>query len=359
MTHLFLAVTAHGYGHLAQIAPVVHVLAARLPALRVTLQANIDFAVARPRLPGDFRHILQAADVGLLMDGPLSTRWEESLPVYEAFEAAYDHHLERQQRLFEADPPDLVLADVPWLPLDAAQSLGIPAAALCSLNWYDILVASPVANRLSAALTHRLESAYASVDLFIRPAPSMPMEWLPNAKEVGPIAQQAAKTRGWIREQLAPPDDHRLVLMQFGGVAGFDPLAGAPPVPGVRWLVTRDEGRGRTDVTRLSQLGVSVIEALAASDAVLTKAGYGSFAEAACHGVPVLSVHRGDWPEEPWLLAWLRERVPVREIGLPDLLGGRLEEPLQELFRRGRTTPVEPTGADESADLLLGLLAGR
>jgi hypothetical protein len=185
------------------------------------------------------------------------------------------------------------------------------------------------------------------------------MEWLPNAKDVGPIAQQAANKKGWIRERLALPDDHRLVLMQFGGVDGFDPLAEAPLLPGVRWLVTRHEGRGRTDVTRLSQLGVSVIEALAASDAVLTKAGYGSFAEAACHGIPVLSVHRGDWPEEPWLLGWLRERVPVREIGLPALLGGRLEEPLRELLRGGRATPVEPTGADESANLLLGLLAGQ
>jgi hypothetical protein len=359
MKHLFLAVTAHGYGHLAQGAPVVHALAERLPALRITLQGNIDFAVARARLPGDFRHLPEAADVGLLMDGPLSTRWEESLPPYEAFEAAYGHHLERQLRLFEEDPPDLVLADVPWLPLDAARSLGIPAAALCSLNWYDILAASPVANRLSAALTHRLKSVYASADLFIRPAPSMPMEWLPNAKDVGPIAQQAANKKGWIRERLALPDDHRLVLMQFGGVDGFDPLAEAPLLPGVRWLVTRHEGRGRTDVTRLSQLGVSVIEALAASDAVLTKAGYGSFAEAACHGIPVLSVHRGDWPEEPWLLGWLRERVPVREIGLPALLGGRLEEPLRELLRGGRATPVEPTGADESANLLLGLLAGQ
>jgi hypothetical protein len=359
MTHLFVAVTAHGYGHLAQVAPVVHALAGRLPDLRVTLQGNLDFTVARARLPRDFRHIPEAADVGLLMDGPLSTRWEESLPIYEAFEAAYGQHLERQQRLFAADPPDLLLADVPWLPLDAARSLGIPAAALCSLNWYDILAASPVANRLSPALTRRLKTVYASADLFIRPAPSMPMEWLPNAEEVGPIAQRAADKREWIRGRLALSDDHRLVLMQFGGVAGFDPLAGAPPLPGVHWLVTRNEGRGRADVTPLSRAGISVVEALAASDAVLTKAGYGSFAEAACHGVPVLSVHRGDWPEEPWLLEWLRERVPVREIGLPDLLDGRLAEPLQELFARGRAAAVEPTGAEESADLLLGLLAGR
>jgi hypothetical protein len=101
------------------------------------------------------------------------------------------------------------------------------------------------------------------------------------------------------------------------------------------------------------------LEALAASDAVVTKAGYGSVAEAACHGVPVLYVSRADWPEEPWLIGWLRQRVPTRKVALADLVAGRVEKPLRELFSAGRATPAEPTGATESADLLQGLLDAR
>jgi hypothetical protein len=356
MTHLFLAVTAHGYGHLAQAAPVVQALTARIPDLRVTLQGHIDAAFARVRLPEGYRHLTEAADPGLLMDGPLTTCWEESLQAYEAFEAAYDNHLAWQRAILQQDPPELVLADVPWLPLDAARSLGIPAVALCSLNWYDILADSPVADRLSPAVSDRLQSVYAAADLFIRPAPSMPMGWLANAREVGPIAERAANQATSIRERLGLRPDKRLVLMHFGGVGGFDPLAGLPAIAGVHWLVTRDEGGGRTDVTPTSRLGISVIEALAAADAVLTKAGYGAFAEAACHGVPVLCVRRGDWPEEPWLTAWLGDRIPLREIASSDLRAEPIAEALQDLFSRGRATPVEPTGATESAELLRAFL---
>ena len=51
LPHLLLAVTAHGYGHLAQSAPVVEALTRRMPGLRVTLQGDIDPAFARHRLP--------------------------------------------------------------------------------------------------------------------------------------------------------------------------------------------------------------------------------------------------------------------------------------------------------------------
>ena len=37
MPHLFVSLTAHGYGHLAQVAPVVAELTRRLPGLRLTV----------------------------------------------------------------------------------------------------------------------------------------------------------------------------------------------------------------------------------------------------------------------------------------------------------------------------------
>ena len=114
MPHLFLAVTAHGYGHLAQSSPVVDALASRLPGLRVTLQSDIDPGFARRRLPPGFTHLQTSADPGLLMDGPLVTRWAESLAAYCRFDDDYDRHLRRQMETLRDLAPDLVLADVPW-----------------------------------------------------------------------------------------------------------------------------------------------------------------------------------------------------------------------------------------------------
>ena len=89
MPHLLLAVTAHGYGHLAQCSPVVEALSQRVPGLRITLQSDIDPGFARYRLPPGITHRQESTDPGFLMDGPLVTRWRESLTAYADFDAAY------------------------------------------------------------------------------------------------------------------------------------------------------------------------------------------------------------------------------------------------------------------------------
>jgi hypothetical protein len=352
MPHLFLAVTAHGYGHLVQAAPVVKALARRLPGLQVTLQSDIDAALASSYLPPGFTHIPESTDVGLLMDGPLQTRWSESILRYADFEADYERRLEREIAVLRRAAPDLVLADVPWLPLDAARRLGIPAVGLCSLNWYDILLASPVADQVPAAVMERMRAIYAAADIFIRPAPSMPMRWLPNGRDVGPIANRYPERRDALRSRCGVSPDRPLVLMQFGGFKGFNPMRDWPEQDQIHWLVQDLPDGSRRDATSLTALGLKVPQVIASCDLMVCKPGYGTYSEAAVNRLAVLYVKRGDWPEETALIPWLEERMPASEIARDDLLAGRVYPAIAALLAAERPPAVEPTGIDEVADLL-------
>ncbi len=356
MPHLLLAVSAHGYGHLAQSAPVIEALARRIPGLQVTLQGEIDPEFARHRLPAGFTHLQEATDPVLLMDGPLITRWAASLAEYRRFEAEYDRHLERQMHRLRRLAPDLVLSDIPWLPLDAARRLGIPAIGLCSLSWYDVLRESPIRARVPAALLERMQRIYSAADLFIRPAPAMSMDWLPNACDVGPIAHCRPDQSATLRKRLGVAADRPLALMQFGGFAGFDPMTEWPEQDQVHWVVRDLGGRTRGDASALSDYGLDLLDLLGSFDLILTKPGYGSYTEAACNGVPVIHVQRPDWPETPALNRWIRRQVPTREISLADLKAGRLAAPIAELLAAGRPPPVAPSGIAASVELLEPLL---
>jgi hypothetical protein len=363
MPHLFIAVTAHGYGHIAQIAPIAHALCRRIPELRVTLQGTVSRAFVEARMPAGCRYIEQAADVALPMDGPLHARWQEGLDVYTAFDAEHAHHLARQRALLQRDPPDLLLADIPWLPLEAARELGIPAVGLCSLSWYDILAESPVGPRMPVSLIDHMRSAYAGAELFIRPVPSMPMAWLPNGRDIGPIATRRQRDPAAVRERLGISSTARLVLMQFGG-AGRLRLGDEQPLPADVHILTPDPaaaaGRERFSVVGGSgpRRGLDVLDVLASCDALITKPGYATFAEAACNGVPVLYIPRGDWPEEPYLVDWLADQVPTRAVSLDDLAAGRITAPLIDLLEAGVATPAPATGVDEAVELLAGFLGG-
>ncbi|AUB81589.1 hypothetical protein [Candidatus Thiodictyon syntrophicum] len=358
MPHLLLAVTAHGYGHLAQSSPVVEALARRVPGLRVTLQSDIDPALARRRLPPGFTLLHEPADPGLIMDGPLVTRWEESLAAQIAFEADYERHLQRQLATLRDLAPDLVLADVPWLPLEAARRLGIPAVGLCSFTWYDILRECPLRDQVPDALLAHLRRVYAQADLFIRPVPAMAMQWLPNARTVGPIARRAPDRRAELRRRFGCPADRPLALMQFGGFEGLDPLRDWPEQDQVHWLVQDLPGPRRRDAAALGEHGLEVLDVLGSVDLILGKPGYGTYAEAACNGVPVLHLPREDWPEAAALDAWLGTVVPTRELSLADFAAGRVAEPIAALLAAGRPAPVAPGGIEESADLLEPWLRG-
>ncbi len=353
MASLHIAITAHGYGHLAQVAPIAHALAERQPDLRITLHGAIEPAVAVARLPRDFRHLDEAADVALPMDGPLRVRWDEGLARYIAFDAEHERHLERQCALLAQDPPDLLLADVPWMPLLAARELGIPAVALCSLSWLDILAQSPVGAKVPASLIERMRDAYAGAALFLRAQPSMPMTWLPNGHDIGPVARPRTRAKEALCARLGLQPTKRLVLIQFGGAGGL-PVGPLAPVPDDLHFLTPDPriAAGRDEISLIGGPGLSVLDVLASCDAIITKPGYGTFAEAATHGIPVLYVPRPDWPEQPYLVRWLAAHVPTREVSADDLAAGHFAEPLQAILDAAPVTPLPATGVDEAVALL-------
>jgi hypothetical protein len=360
--HLFIAATAHGYGHVAQISAIAHGLLARDPKLRITLAATVDQGFLRERMPASVPVLRRALDVALPMDGPLRVRWEEGLAVYSDFDAEHERHLAEQRALLAGLKPDLVLADVPWLPLAAARSLGIPAVGLCSLNWLDILRESPVGDRLPPALVEHMHDAYAGAELFLRPAPSMPMAWLPNGRDIGPIARVRPRDGAGLRRRLGLAADTRLVLAQFGGAGSLVPPMDTPLPPNTRLLTPIARLAERNDALLVGPDAgpdaPSIAEVLPSCDALITKPGYGTFAEAACHGVPVLSVPRGDWPEEPPLAQWLAQQVPFRSLPLTEFSAGRIAGPLEALLAEGPAEPVPASGVAEAVELLWPWLGG-
>ena len=94
----------------------------------------------------------------------------------------------------------------PWTPRGG---LGIPAVGLCSLTWYDILRECPLGDAGAGRAAGRMRRVYAQADLFIRPAPAMPMDWLPNARDVGPIARRRPDRSAELRERLGCPPTAR------------------------------------------------------------------------------------------------------------------------------------------------------
>lgn len=351
--HLLVVISSHGFGHTAQIAPVVNELRRRVPALRLTLQTAAPRWLLEARLEGPFVHIPEADDVGMAMSSAVDTLAEESAREYERFHRDWGRTIEREAARLRALAPDLVLSNVSYRVLGAAARAGIPAVALCSLNWADIYGHYCGDRPEAKVILRQMTEAYNAADRFLQTEPSMPMATLHNTRRIGPVARLGRNRRDAIDAALGLTERERLVVVALGGIPMRLPMEAWPRLPHVRWLVQADWDVQRPDVASLESLGMHFTDVLRSCDALITKPGYGSFTEAACNGAPVLYVKRNDWPEEPYLVEWLHRHGRCREVTRDRFVHGRFAEELEMLLDMPPMAPVEPRGIREAADLLM------
>lgn len=355
--HLLVDISAHGYGHLAQTACVLHALRERMP-MRLTVRCALPAEVIRRRLGEDVLIIPGSGDVAMRMASSIDVLAAESAADYRRFHSDWERSIEDEVQWLAAIKPDLILSNIGYRILAAARRAGVAAAALCSLNWADIF-ASYCTEPEHRPIEDQIRAAYRQADLFIQPTPHMPMEDLPARRSIGPVAARCRFPADQVRERLGLSQEQRLVMVNFGGIPLSWEQGRWPRIDTVRWLVPESWRWTRPDAMAVERLGVDYLDLLGASDALITKPGYGSFAEAACNGIRVLYVPRGDWPEEPYLTAWIESRGAAAAIDRGSLEQGRIAGTLSVLLDQPVPAPVEPSGVEAAAALLGDLLRHR
>lgn len=352
MAHLLLAISGHGYGHLAQCAPVVNALQESIPQLRLTVASSLPRAVLEDRLAPEFTRIQVGLDPVLRMTSAWEVDVPASLQVFAAFHRDWEAGIRKDIELLQQTGPDLVLGNIPYRIFRAAAELDIPSIALCSLNWATIHAAYSETGAASRGMQQQMWSGYQRAQLFLAPQPALPMPELENYHAIGPIARLGAGPREKLCAQLSVPATSRLVLVALGGIPSDLPLASWPRIDHVVWLFPAQLTAARADWIDTQTLPFSFIEVLAAADAVLTKPGYGTYAEAVCNGVRVLTLARQDWPETPGLNDWARQRGCLEEISVEQFRSGRFGPALETLWQQPLPCPPEPSGIQQAVAAL-------
>ncbi len=351
--HLLVDISAHGYGHVAQTAPVINELKRQLPGLRVTVRSAAPLSLLQQRINGEFQHHPLAFDFGMRMANAVDVQVRESAEAYRLFHADWKYKVGLEAEAMARLKPDVLLANVPYLSLAAAQQAGVRAAGMCCLNWADIYRHYCVQDEPSRIIHAQMLEAYNSAECFLQVQPTMPMPDFTRARGIGPISQLGRPQRARMAEKCSLHDGEKIVLVAMGGMEFRLPMERWSHLPGVHWLAPQAWGIQRDDVTAFETLGLSFSDVLASSDAVLTKPGYGTFAEAACAGVPVIYVTRRDWPEEAYLVRWLSHNGVCLEVERGALLDGDLSVLLQNLWAQPKPPGPQATGASEAARILL------
>lgn len=357
--HLIVSISGHGFGHVAQTAPILNALHELRPDLRITVRSSVAEQQLRSRIHVPFNHLQSTGDIGMVMTSPLDVDIEKSRAAYHAFHAGWQMRVKEEAILLYDLGADFVLSNVGYLPLAGARQAGITAVALSSLNWADIYrhYCCTTGTGQDEEIAAQILDCYANADAFFRATPGMAMHDLPNLVPIAPVAAVGKNRRGELNRHLKLSGKEKLILVSMGGIASRLPIENWPSIKGVRYLVqaawqTCPESNRRIvhpDAINIESLPLSFSDLLASIDALICKPGYGSFVEAACCGVPVLYVGRPNWPESPALITWLKRHGLCREIAHDALLRGDMACELEKLWGTSGPETVAPTGVNQVA----------
>jgi hypothetical protein len=353
---IWCAISGHGFGHAAQVVPVLNELGRHVSGLTAVLRTLVPASFFQDRLtiPWSLQPVEQ--DVGCVQRGPLEIDVPATWEGYRQFHATWQRRLAAETSAITAAAPRLVLADPPYLAISAGKQAGIPSVILANLTWSEILRSLDASASKHQGVLHFIRSSYQEADMALRIAPGLPLSDVPRVRDIGPIAEPAGSQRDQLRSCLGATSAETVVLVGFGGI----PLETLPwnhveHMSGYRFLVDGVPPGTSSRVHSLSTLPFSFKTLLASADLLITKPGYGTIVEAVALGLPVVYVRRFNFADEVPLVEFLHHYGIGRELTRDDFLSGHWLPALQAVAHTAPSTRRPPTmsGAVDAAKFLV------
>lgn len=355
MPTIWCAISGHGYGHAAQVVPVLNALGKLVPNLNAILRTTVPATFFRDRLtiPWDLQSVQQ--DVGCIQKGPLEINVQATWAAHVQFHAEWKRRTAEEAAAIRAAGPAVILADTPYLAASAGKEAGVPVVALANFTWIDALMpfAEPGQSQ-HEALLEAMRQSYRHANLALRIAPGLPLTAFSKVVDIGPIAETCHSHREDIRKQLGANDSERLVLLAFGGIAiNSLPWEAMERIQGYHFIVSSPPDRPCPRIHVASTLTHSFSTLMASVDVVMTKPGYGTIVEAVTLGVPVVYVRRYNFADEAPLVEFLHQYGFGHELSLTDFQAGNWQSALDAIrSTKGSSNPPPPTGASDAARFL-------
>lgn len=354
-------VSSHGFGHATRAAEVLRALREAEPGLPLSIVAAAPEWLFRSAIPGEFGYRPVVTDVGLVQRDALAIDLAATAAAWRAWQAGRDAWIAAEAGFLRDGGARLVLADVPPLAFAAAARAGVPAFGLANFTWDWIYRHYAAADPGFEALANACAADYASAEALLELPFTCDNRAFARREPIPLIARRPRLTREQARRRLGLGPGP-VVLLSFGGVGlrAFDlrrlgDLGDLCFLTAGEWPELPANGRAISHA-ELDAAGCGYEGLVAASDAVVSKPGYGIVTDAIAAGTRLLYADRGDFPEYPVLVREMGQWLTCAHVPSGRLRDGDLGPELRALLARPVAPPPALDGARVAARRLLAAL---
>ncbi len=359
--HIAYYVTAHGYGHGVRSCDILGALLAAHPALRVTVTTDLPESFLRSRLPfADGRLALRpgAFDVGMVQKDSIRVDVAATLAEAQELLAERPELIDYEAEMLRGEGADLVVADVPSIPLEAAAEAGIPAVAVGNFSWDWIYEPFAVRDPRWRPIIRMFTEGYRQAKCLLKLPFSPAMSLFPKQVDIPLLAKPGRPRRAELARLTGADPAKRWILLSFTSLAWDEAaLREVEELVDFEFFTVKPLAwAGLGNVHAVDRQAIGFSDVLASCDAVVTKPGYGILSDCVANAKPIVYAEREDFIEYPLLERELKRFLKNVHIPAEDLYAGRLGAALAAIAAAPEPRETLPgDGAEKAAEILAGL----
>ncbi|MBX7247200.1 MAG: hypothetical protein K1X53_17010 [Candidatus Sumerlaeaceae bacterium] len=337
-------VSGHGLGHADRAAQVMECLP-QDARLIVKTTAPEDFIRNGAKRP--LEYVRTSFDTGAIQSSNFAIDWDRTFRETAAQMANREKILSTEARFLERERVDVVVSDIPPLPLAAAKLAGVPGVAIVNFTWVEILRKAAAGNKKRESLVQQICDDYSDATLALRTPMTFPMRYFPQRQDIPLIARTGRPQKTRLRRELGIPRGKSIVLLYFGNWGGSDfNYAALAQNCDIAFVSSFDMP---APVLHIEGGSWDYADLVASVDAVVAKPGYGTLACCMANATPVGFYPRPEFAEYPVLRKALMDWGGAVAIGKRDFFSGKWGNALEKAFEL-EATGVRADGARVAAN---------
>lgn len=299
-------ISDYGYGHASRSIAVIRELLLRDSNLQIIVCHSFAISFMKKSILSNrvsFRDI--NTDTGyLLKSGSIYPDKKLLLEEYLKFTNEWDCRLVVEEGFLKNNHVDLVLSDISPLPFQPASNLDIPSIGISNFTWYTAYQGLVEETELTP-----LKEAYSKMTYFFALAGSNE-ECGSEAEQYGIFSRKVDLSEiNRIRNQIDKSHEKKIVFLGLGMKIDQATLDILPiwDSPDIEFIVSSNVPVVRKNVQQIPSGYVETQNYIAASDLVITKAGWGMVGEALNNNVSLLILERPSMNEDQSTINYLKK----------------------------------------------------
>ncbi|WP_251554614.1 glycosyltransferase [Neobacillus muris] len=329
-------ISDYGFGHASRSVAIIRELLAQSDEIKVIVCHSYALAFMKESLGHEgrveFREV--STDIGYILK-------QNSLePDVKGLNLAFHAYMENMDDVVRVEVEfcrrrgvAAILSDIVAFPFKAAKELGIPSIRLSNFTWYTAYKQLMDEDRLET-----LRGYYSLMDYHFSLAASNEPSWgIRENRGFGFVSRgcdQGAVEE--LRRWMDPKGSKTIVYFGLGMKVFMDELDGLAlwDSPNCCFVVSSNVAVRRENVHRIPKFYTESQHFVAASDLVITKAGWSTVAEAVNANKPLVVLNRSHMEEDENMIEFLKKYKraevmdwqEIRNLRIDQELVGRLEE---------------------------------